>query len=160
MYPITKLFATASSWSRAQCWEPLDISFEGSKMDRSQNSKQKRSSSFNCIQQILINSLFIFLLLQIFSNFPCYGFLDTFIILKWTFNFQMHGVFKVSWILISHLNAFFSAITVCFLSLLTLLRISTLKSKIPLGKCHIALETMSGIFKYLLILTSNVIPQW
>ena len=34
---------------------------------------------FSCMQQILINSLFI-LLLQIFSNFPCYGFLDTLII--------------------------------------------------------------------------------
>ena len=37
-------------------------------------------SSFSCMQQILVNSLFIFILLQIFSNFPCYGFLDTSII--------------------------------------------------------------------------------
>ena len=37
-------------------------------------------SSFSCMQQILVNSLFIFMLLQIFSNFPCYGFLDTLII--------------------------------------------------------------------------------
>ena len=34
-------------------------------------------SSFSCMQQILINSLFNFILLQIFSNFPCYGFLHT-----------------------------------------------------------------------------------
>ena len=37
-------------------------------------------SRFSCIQQILVNSLFIFILLQIFSDFPCYGFLDTSII--------------------------------------------------------------------------------
>ena len=36
-------------------------------------------SSFGCMQQILINSLLIFILLQIFSNFSCY-FLDTLII--------------------------------------------------------------------------------
>ena len=30
-------------------------------------------SSFRCMQQILLNSLFIFILLHIFSNFPCYG---------------------------------------------------------------------------------------
>ena len=36
--------------------------------------------SFSCRQQILIRSLFIFILLQIFSIFPCYGFLDTAII--------------------------------------------------------------------------------
>ena len=34
-------------------------------------------SSFSYMQQILINYLSIFILLQIFSNFPCYGFLDT-----------------------------------------------------------------------------------
>ena len=32
-------------------------------------------SSFSYMQQILVNSLFIFFLLQIFSNFPCYSFL-------------------------------------------------------------------------------------
>ena len=37
-------------------------------------------SSFSCLQQILVNSLFIIILLQIFSNFPLYGFLDTDII--------------------------------------------------------------------------------
>ena len=34
-------------------------------------------SSFSCLQKFLINTLFIFILLQIFSNFPCYSFLDT-----------------------------------------------------------------------------------
>ena len=34
-------------------------------------------SSLSCMQQTLVNSLFIFILLQIYSNFPCYGFLDT-----------------------------------------------------------------------------------
>ena len=33
------------------------------------------------------------------------------------------------------------------------------KSKIPLGKFHIALEYTWVIFKYLLILISNIIPQ-
>ena len=33
------------------------------------------------------------------------------------------------------------------------------KSKISLGKCHIALENMRVIFKYLLILISNLMPQ-
>ena len=34
------------------------------------------------------------------------------------------------------------------------------RSKISLGKCHIALENMWIIFKYLLILIFNIIPQW
>ena len=33
------------------------------------------------------------------------------------------------------------------------------KSKIFVGKCHIALENMRVIFKHLLISISNVIPQ-
>ena len=33
------------------------------------------------------------------------------------------------------------------------------KSKISLGKCHIAPENMLVIFKYLLILISNIIRQ-
>ena len=33
------------------------------------------------------------------------------------------------------------------------------KSKISLGKCHIALENTWVILEHLLILTSNVIPQ-
>ena len=39
----------------------------------------------------------------------------------------------------------------CFFSLLTLLRVSVAKSKISLGKCHIALKNMWATFKYLLI---------
>ena len=46
-----------------------------------------------------------------------------------------------------------------FLSLLTLLRLSMAKSNISLGKCHIAPENIWIIFKYLLILISNIIPQ-
>ena len=42
----------------------------------------------------------------------------------------------------------------------TLLKISMAKSKISLGKCHIVLENVWVIFKYLLILISNIIPQW
>ena len=34
------------------------------------------------------------------------------------------------------------------------------KSKISHGKCHVALENMWVIFKYLLIMISNIIPQW
>ena len=34
-------------------------------------------SSFSYMQQILINPLFICILLQIFSNMPCYSSLDT-----------------------------------------------------------------------------------
>ena len=66
----------------------------------------------------------------------------------------------VSLILISHLGVFI----LCnhpwwFFSLLTFLRLSMAKSKISLGKCHIVLENMCVIFKYLLILISNIIPQ-
>ena len=58
-------------------------------------------------------------------------------------------------ILISHLNAFFSAVTLCVFFSLTLLRLSVAKLKISLVKCHIAFENMWVIFKYLLILLSN-----
>ena len=34
------------------------------------------------------------------------------------------------------------------------------KSKIFLGKCYIALASMWVLFKYILILISNIIPQW
>ena len=50
--------------------------------------------------------------------------------------------------------------TLVFFSLLTLLRLSMTKSKISPGKCHTALENMWVIFKYLLILISNIIPRW
>ena len=53
---------------------------------------------------------------------------------------------------------FFLCVCVCFFNLLTL-RLSIAQSKISLGKCHIALENMSVIFKYLLILISNINPQ-
>ena len=33
------------------------------------------------------------------------------------------------------------------------------KSNMSLGKCHVALENMWVIFKYLLILISNIIPR-
>ena len=56
-------------------------------------------------------------------------------------------------------NAFFSAITFCFFSLLASLRLPMAKSKISLGKCHTALENMWVILEYLLMLTSNIIPQ-
>ena len=46
-----------------------------------------------------------------------------------------------------------------FFSFLTL-RLSMAKSKILLGNCHIVLENIWVIFKYLLILISNIIPQW
>ena len=46
----------------------------------------------------------------------------------------------------------------CFFDLLTLLRLSMAKSKIALGKCHIALENMWVIFTYLSILICNIIP--
>ena len=62
--------------------------------------------------------------------------------------------------LISHLNAFFFAIIpLCFFSLLTLLKLLVSMSKIFLGNCHIALENMLIIHKYLLVLISNMIPQ-
>ena len=44
-----------------------------------------------------------------------------------------------------------------FFSFSTLLRLSMAKSKISLGKCHIALKNMWVIFKYLLMLISNKI---
>ena len=92
--------------------------------------------------------------------------LDTAIILKWTFNSKYHELFKVSLILISHfdINFSFECFLLCnhplrFFSLLTLLRLSMALSKISLGKCPIALENTWVIFKYLLILISNRIPQ-
>ena len=122
-------------------------------------------SSISCMQQVLINSFFIFILLQIFSNFPCYGILDTPIICQWTFNFQIH-VFKVSLTLISHFGMYFSfncfllcSHSLCFFSLLNLLRLSMAESKISHGKCHLALENMWLVFKYLLTLISNIIAQ-
>ena len=122
--------------------------------------------SFSCRQQILIRSLFIFILLQIFSIFPCYGFLDTAIIQKWIFSFQKHKVCKVSPKLISHFDINFSCKCfllcnhpLCFFSLLTLLRLSMAKSKMSFGKCHIALENIWVTFKYLLILISKIISQ-
>ena len=48
----------------------------------------------------------------------------------------------------------------CLFGFLTLLRLSMAKSKMYLGKCHIALENMWDIFKYVLILISKLIPQW
>ena len=109
---------------------------------------------------MLIKIIFIFILLQIFSNVPCCGFLDTPIILKWTSNFQIHAVFKVSLLSISHLNAFFSEITLCVFSFFWLYWGFQWLSQRSLGKCHTALENMWVIFKYLLILISNKIPQW
>ena len=50
--------------------------------------------------------------------------------------------------LISDLNAFFSAITLCiFFFNKTLLRLLMTKSKISLGKCYISIENMRIIFK-------------
>jgi len=92
------------------------------------------------------DKLFTFILLQFFL-FPCYGFLDTPSIQKCTFNFQIHGIFKVSLILISHFYINFSFKCsllcnqpLCFFSLLTIWRLSMAKSKVFLGKCHSALE--------------------
>ena len=49
-------------------------------------------------------------------------------------------------------NIFFSTTTLCiFFCLLTSFRLSIAKSKISLGKCHLALENMWVGFKYLLI---------
>ena len=70
------------------------------------------------------------------------------------------GFLKVFLILISYLNALFCNNLLCFLSLLNLFRLSMAKSKISLGKYHIALENIWVIYKYLLILISNIIPQW
>ena len=74
--------------------------------------------------------------------------------------------FKVSLILISNIDISSSFICfllcnhpLCLFSLLNLLRLSMAKSKIFLGKCHIALENMWVFLKYLLILISNIIPQ-
>ena len=54
-------------------------------------------------------------------------------------------------------RSFYHALT---LISLTFLRLSMAKSKISPGKCHTALEHMWAIFKYLLILISNIIPSW
>ena len=63
------------------------------------------------------------------------------------------GFFLSIFDIISHVNAFFSAIILCFFSLVTL-RLSMAKSKISLGKCHTALENICTILydSYLLSL--------
>ena len=93
------------------CYKCFPVNSEGAA-----NSYLVALSNISCRQQILINSLFIFILLQILSNFPCYGFLDTPILSRWTFDFQIHGVFKVSLILISHLNTSLQSPSVFFQS--------------------------------------------
>ena len=47
-----------------------------------------------------------------------------------------------------------------FACLFVLLRLSMAKSKISLGKCHVVLENIWVIFIYLLILISNIMPQY
>ena len=73
---------------------------------------------------------------------------------------------KVSLILISHADINFSFKyfllcnhCLCFFSPLTLLRLSLAKSEISLGKRHIAHKSLWVVFRYLLILISNIIPQ-
>ena len=92
------------------------------------------------MQQIRINSLFIFILLQIFSNFPCYGLLDPPIVQKWTFNFQI-----ISVQLLSHVQLFatlWTAARQASLSIInsqSLLRVKSIKSVMPsnhLILCH------------------------
>ena len=68
---------------------------------------------------------------------------------KYFFHFDINFSFKC-FLLCNH--------PLCLFSLLTLLRLSMAKSKISLGKCHIAFENMWVNFKLTLI--SNIIPQW
>ena len=119
--------------------------------------------AFNFIEQLQLhstNSLLICILLQTFSNLPCYvslihsSFKSGHLITKYM-GF-LKSIFNINF----SFNAFFSAITLCiFFTLLTLLKLSMVKSKISLGKCHIVFEIMWVIFKYLLILNSKIIPQ-
>ena len=78
---------------------------------------------------------------------------------------KMHEILKsIIDIFHLHINFLFKGFLfcnypLCLFGLLTLLRISMAKSKISLGKCHIAFENMWVNFKYLLTLISNIIPQ-
>ena len=111
-------------------------------------------NSFRFRQQILVNSLFIFILLNIFY-FSLLWLLRYTHYLKVTFNFQIHWVFKLSLILISYFDINFSL--KCFLPCnhplydffwLTLLRLSMVKSKIFLVKCHVLhLKICVGYFQ-------------
>ena len=91
-------------------------------------------NSFSCMQQILINSLFIFILLQIFSNFPCYGFLEH-PFKSGHLIFKYMDFLKVFLILSSHFDINFSfkyfliwlPCFFFFFSLLTFLRFSMAK---------------------------------
>ena len=57
---------------------PVIKSKENKRRKKKMTLKNKiQNSSFSCMQQILVQSFFIFILLQIFSNFPCYSFLGT-----------------------------------------------------------------------------------
>ena len=128
------------------------------------------------MQEILIiflhfYSFIPFICIKIFIQIFLVSLVMTFfryIFLKWTFGLQIHGFFKVSLVLISHFDVNFSALEMqgekrktklfplcihplCFFSLLTLLRLLMAKSESSPGKCHIALENMCVILKYLLI---------
>ena len=114
-------------------------------------------SSFSCMQQILVNSLFIFILCKYFLVFLVMA-------------SQKHLSFKSGHLIskcmdfknIFYINFSFKCFLLCnnsvFFSLL-ILRLSVAKSKNSFGKCHIPLEKIWIIFKYLLTLISNIISQ-
>ena len=110
-------------------------------------------NSFRCRQQILVNSLFIFMLLNIFY-FSLLWLLRYTNYLKVTLNFQIHWVFKLSLILISYFDINFSckyfllcSYPLSFFSLLILLRFSKAKLKISFGKYHTAVEKYVSYFQ-------------
>ena len=75
-----------------------------------------------------------------------------------------HLISKYMGLSVFDINCSFQSFLLCsyplsFFSFLTLLRLLMAKSRISLGKCHSHLKIMCVIFKYLLTLIPNIIPQ-
>ena len=114
-------------------------------------------NSSSCMQQILVNSFYFYSI----TNFFWFSLLWH---LRYTPSVKSrHLISKYMGFFLSiyDINFSFKCFllcnhTLCFFSLLILLRCSMAKSKISLSKCHTRLEKMWFILKYLLILTTNI----
>ena len=111
-------------------------------------------SSFSSIQQILVNSVLLFIMVQKFSSFPCFIFLDS--SFKSGHCISKYMGFFLSVFDINFSFKCFSGISLCVFQSFSFIEVF---NGISLGKCHFALENMWIIFKYLLILISSIIPQ-
>ena len=118
---------------------------------------------FSCIEQLQLHKTNSD---KLFSFLFSYNYFLIFLVMA----FSIHPSFKNVHLISKYMgfkNIFdinfsfkcFLLYNLCFFNLLALLRLSMTKSNVSLGKCHVALENMWAIFKYLLILISNIMPQ-